>query len=124
MKKIFVLLDLFNQNSFEFEKKNLISLSKYLEEIIIINVGIIAKSKYFEYEKVLNRKFKILNPKDINELKKIFQSADYPILKCIGLNYKFFKVNFLLTKIKNKKFVISNLGYQPHNFNYEGQKFK
>ena len=124
MKKIIILVDLYNQNTYEFEKKNIEFLSKYLENIIIINIGFIVKSNKVNYQNEFNSKFKIHSPKSILELKELFLINDYPVLKCFSNDIKFFKINFFLSKVKNKIFVISNLGYQPQNFNYINQKIK
>lgn len=42
---------------------------------------------------------------------------------CIALNREYFFINFLINRLKNKIFIISNLGYNPENFNYEKRTF-
>ena len=37
---------------------------------------------------------------------------------CIHNSLKYFSINYLITKLKIKKFIVSNLGYNPENFNY------
>ncbi len=123
MDTITVLINLYNRNVFEFEKKNLINLSKKLNKVIVINVGIILKNKPIDYEKNLNDKFFISSPNNIKELRKLLVESNFPILQCCSFDLKFFKINFLLSRLKQKIFVISNLGYQPQNFNYEEQSF-
>ena len=123
MDTITVLIDLYNRNAFEFEKKNLINLSKKLNKVIVINIGIILKNKPIDYEKNLNDKFFISSPNNIKELRKLLVESNFPILQCCSFDPKFFKINFLLSRLKKKIFVISNLGYQPQNFNYEEQSF-
>ena len=123
MNSILVLINLDNKNTYEFEKKNLTNLSNYLQKIIIINVGKILGNNKLNINHNFNEKFEVLNPVNYNELYKLLKFYNIPILYCLSLDLQFFKINFFLAKLKNKKFVISNLGYQPQNFNYVNQTF-
>ena len=123
MNSILVLINLDNKNTYEFEKKNLTNLSNYLQKIIIINVGKILGNNKLNINHNFNEKFEVLNPENYNELYKLLKFYNIPILYCLSLDLQFFKINFFLAKLKNKKFVISNLGYQPQNFNYVNQTF-
>ena len=42
---------------------------------------------------------------------------------CINTELKYFFINFLLARYKVKKFIVSNLEYNPENFNYVNKSF-
>ena len=37
---------------------------------------------------------------------------------CLNNSFKYFRINFLLSQLKIEKFIVSNVGYNPENFNF------
>jgi len=107
-------------------KKSLIdekikTFSKYLGKVDVIDVNKILKSK----ENIIfkSNKINLLRPNNINDLKKILSRKNYLLYYCIGTTFKYFKINYLLSQMKIKNFIISDLGYIPENFNYYNRNF-
>ena len=116
-----IIIDISKKNSLSFLDKKINIFSKYLGKIDVIDVNKITKSK----KNIIcnNNKINLLRPNNINELKKILSKKNYVLYYCIGTTFKYFKVNHLLSRAKIKKFVISDLGYNPENFNYYKRNF-
>ena len=38
---------------------------------------------------------------------------------CLNNSFKYFSINFLLSRLKIKKFIVSNVGYNPENYNFK-----
>ena len=65
----------------------------------------------------------VLRPKNIREFKKILSLKQLILMYCINLNFKYFLIHFLVARSNIKKFIISNIGYNPENFNYFNKNF-
>ena len=116
-----IIIDISKKNSLSLLDKKINIFSKYLGKIDVIDVNKITNSK----KNIIcnNNKINLLRPNNINELKKILSKKNYVLYYCIGTTFEYFKVNYLLSRIKIKKFVISDLGYNPKNFNYYKRNF-
>ena len=123
-KKLAIILDLSDINSCEFNKNTIFDFIKFLEKIEIIDVSNIVKSNkkknifFSNFEKFL------VQPKSFSELKSILKKENYVLMYCLDNSFKFFSINFLLSRLKIEKFIVSNVGYNPENYNFhEKQSF-
>ncbi len=117
--KISVIIDLSDRNTFEFNKNFFSLLTERLGEIDLIDVSkIMNKKKYYE---IKNQKLKILEPENYKALKILLSENKIILMYCINNEFKYFFVNFLLSRLKIKKFIVSDLGYNPKHFDYENQ---
>lgn len=117
------LIDLSDRNCFNFYKATFLDFSKKISSIKIIDVSKILKKK--SYLTLMREKFAIpvLRPKNIREFKKILSLKHLVLMYCINLNFKYFLIHFLVARSNIKKFIISNIGYNPENFNYFNKNF-
>lgn len=117
------LIDLSDRNCFNFYKATFLDFSNKLTSIKIIDVSKILKKK--SYLTFVKEKFSIpvLRPKNIREFKKILNLKQLILMYCINLNFKYFLIHFLVARSNIKKFIISNIGYNPENFNYFNKNF-
>ena len=122
-KKIAIILDLSDMNTFEFNKNTIFDFVKLLDEIYIIDVSKIINLDV-KSELLSNIPNSInLKPNNLKELKSILKKENLILMYCLNNDLKYFFINFVISIIGVKKFVISNLGYNPENFNYhEKQK--
>ena len=117
--KISVIIDLSDRNTFEFNKNFFILLTERIGEIDLIDVSkILKQDKYF---KVSNQKLNILKPQSYKDLKTLLSKNKIILMYCINNEFKYFFVNFLLARLKIKKFIVSDLGYNPEHFDYQNQ---
>lgn len=117
--KISVIIDLSDRNTFEYNKNFFSLLSDRLGQIELIDVSkILGKNKLF---KIDNKELKVLELKNYNELKILFSSKKIILMYCINNSFKYFFLNFLLARLKIKKFIVSDLGYNPEHFDYKNQ---
>lgn len=122
MKKLLIILDLSNK-SLEFYKNTIIDFSKELGKIDLIDVSKILKKKSIYSDFINNNNFNLIQPKNYTELIKIFKTKDIVLMYAIQNGFSYFLINFYLSKNKVCKFFVSNLGYNPENFNYHKKKF-
>ncbi len=117
MKKMYVLIDLSN-NSIEFYKNTIFDFAKELKKIFILDISKLIKKK--ANYKYLNEKknLVIIQPKNFLEFKEILKSKNIYFMYAINNGVENFYINYLLSKYKIKKFVVSNIGYNPENYNY------
>jgi hypothetical protein len=121
--KLSILIDLSNERSVHFNSHSIIHFAKILGEINLINVSEIIKKKKKIDPLSINKDLIIHNPNNIDELKNILVKEKFTLMYCLAFNQEYFFINFLINRLKNKIFVISNLGYNPENFNYEKRTF-
>lgn len=122
MKKLLIILDLSNK-SIEFYKNTLIDFSKELGKVDLIDVSLILKKKSIYRDFINNNNFNLIQPKNYSELTKIFKAKDIVLMYAIKNGFSYFLINFYLSKYKVCKFYVSNLGYNPENFNYYKKTF-
>ena len=121
--KLSILIDLSDERSVHFNSDSIIHLAKILGEINLINVSEIIKKKKKIDPLSINKDLIVHHPNNISELKDILVKKKFTLMYCIALNREYFFINFLINRLKNKIFIISNLGYNPENFNYEERTF-
>ena len=121
--KLSILIDLSDERSVHFNSDSIIHLAKILGEINLINVSEIIKKKKKIDPLSINKNLIVHHPNNISELKDILVKKKFTLMYCIALNREYFFINFLINRLKNKIFIISNLGYNPENFNYEERTF-
>jgi len=121
--KLSILIDLSDERSVLFISDSIIHLAKILGEINLINVSQIIKKKKKIDPLTINKDLIVHHPNNISELKDILVKKKFTLMYCITLSREYFFINFLINRLKNKIFIISNLGYNPENFNYEKRTF-
>ena len=121
--KLSILIDLSDERSVLFISDSIIHLAKILGEINLINVSEIIKKKKKIDPLSINKDLIVHHPNNISELKDILVKKKFTLMYCITLSREYFFINFLINRLKNKIFIISNLGYNPENFNYEERTF-
>jgi len=121
--KLSILIDLSDERSVHFNSDSIIHLAKILGGVNLINVSEIIKKKKKIDPLSVNKDLIVHHPNNISELKDILVKEKFTLMYCIALNQEYFFINFLINRLKNKIFIISNLGYNPENFNYEKRKF-
>ena len=121
MKKMYVLIDL-SGNYLAFDRTNLNNLKRELGELNILDVSKLVKSK-FKINQNNFTDFNITVLENFKQLKKFLNNKEIVFLYCLGINYKSFLLNFFIARSNAKKFIISNLGYNPQNFNYYKKNF-
>ena len=104
-----------------FMKIILIILKKELGELNIIDVSKIIKRKSEDGYDILSN-YKLIVPDNLNQLKKIINNEEIILMYTLNDNFKYFFVNYCIAKSNSKKIIISNLGYNPENFNYFKKK--
>lgn len=116
MKELYVLMDL-SSSSYKGHENNLDYLKKELGEVIIVDVSKLLKTQTsVDYKIFENFKIKII--KNFYELREFLGNKDIIIMYTLNDKFKYFFINHYLSKYNTKKFIISNLGYNPENFNY------
>ena len=117
MKKMYVLIDLSNE-SFEFYKNTIFDFVNELKKITILDISKLVKKK--AKRKFLKKKYNlnIIQPKNFTEFIKILNSKETYFMYSINNGIEYFYINFLISKYDIKKFVVSNIGYNPENYNY------
>jgi len=118
INKLAIIIDLSDGGSFKFYKNFFYSLINKLEQINLIDISKIIKNKNIEDFGQLNKNFILHNPQNISELKILLKENNFILMYCIHNGLKYFSINYLISKLKIKKFIVSNLGYNPENFNY------
>lgn len=121
--KLGIILDQTDINTIEFNKDTINEFSKLLDNVRIIDVSEIVKTNHLDKNSKILNKLKIenmiyLKPLNYNELKKILSEKKFVYMYCLNNSLKYFQINHLISKTKIKKFIVSNLGYNPENFNF------
>ena len=117
--KISIIIDLSDRNTFEFNKNFFSLISQRLGKIDLVDVSKILKlNTTFQ---IKNRKLIIKQPSNYSELKEILSDDKLILMYCINNQFKYFDINCLLARLKVKKFIVSDLGYNPEHFNYKDQ---
>lgn len=121
LHEIGILIDLSDRNCVHFYKSTFLDFSKKLSPIKIIDVSKIFKKKSYPLE--IEGNFIILRPKNIKEFIKFLNLKKLVLMYCLNFNFKYFLIHFLVARSNVKKFIISNIGYNPKNFNYFNKNF-
>jgi len=111
-----IIIDLSDKNTFS-------DFAKELGSINFIDVSKILKLNQKINTSSLDKRFIIHQSINILELKKMILKNNSVFMYCINTELKYFFINFLLARYKVKKFIVSNLGYNPENFNYVNKSF-
>ena len=120
--KLSIIIDLSEENVVMlFELIN--NYVKLLGKVNLIDVSKIIKQEAKVDPLMINKNIIIYRPSNISELKSIIKRDNFTLMYCISQSLKYFFINFLLARLKNKIFIISNLGYNPENFNYINRTF-
>lgn len=119
---ICILADFSKKNFYKLNKKIYEDFFKELKYLNIIDVSQMIKPNK-ENVLELNENFKIFQPRNTKELELILKKNKFILYYNINYNFKYFKINFIISRNKIKKFFISNLGYNPENFNYINSSF-
>ena len=117
MKKMYVLIDLSNK-SIEFYKNTIFDFAKELEKISILDISKLIKKKAKNKNLIKKKNLDIIQPKNFTEFKEILKSKNIYFMYAINNGVENFYINYLLSKYNIKKFVVSNIGYNPENYNY------
>ena len=96
---------------------------KLLGKVNLVDVSKIIKQEAKVDPLMINKDIIIYRPNNISELKNIIKRDNFTLMYCISQSPKYFFINFLVARLKNKIFIISNLGYNPENFNYINRTF-
>ena len=121
--KLSILIDLSDERLVHFNVNPIIQFSNMLEETNLIDISKIIKKKIKINLLSTNKKLIIYRPNNISELKKFLAKEKCTVWFLLHYSLEYFLINFLINKLKVKIFIISNLGYNPENFNYEKKTF-
>ena len=116
--KLAILINLSEKTTYEFNKKTISYFLKELNEIYFIDISKLMGSNPTVNIQEFNDKTIIIQPSTINEFKEIIKRDDLVHMYCLNKSLKYFYINYLITRLNVKKFIISNIGYNPDNFNY------
>ena len=117
-KKLIIILDQSDINTCEFYKYTIYEFIKLLDEIAIIDVSNINVAKDNKKLFFSDSQINLFQPKCLQELKLILTKEKYILMYCLNNSFKYFRVNFLLSRLKVEKFIVSNVGYNPENYNF------
>ena len=121
--KLSILIDLSDERAVYLNLDSIIYLGKLLGKVNLIDVSKIIKQEIKVDPHSINKDLIIHRPNNINELKNIITINNFTLMYCITNCLKYFFINFLINRLKTEIFIISNLGYNPENFNYEKRNF-
>ena len=117
--KIAVLINLSEKTTYEFNKKTIFQILKEVNEVCLIDISKIIGSAVTVDIQEIEAKFILLQPNTIKEFKEIIKRKDLIHMYCLNKSLKYFYINYLLASFNVKKFIISNIGYNPDNLNYK-----
>tara|TARA_B110000037_G_scaffold214140_1_gene269602 strand:+ start:4858 stop:6042 length:1185 start_codon:yes stop_codon:yes gene_type:complete len=117
--KIAVLINLSEKTTYEFNKKTIFQILKEVNEVCLIDISKIIGSAVTVDIQEIEAKFILLQPNTIKEFKEIIKRKDLIHMYCLNKSFKYFYINYLLASFNVKKFIISNIGYNPDNLNYK-----
>ena len=123
MYKLFIIIDLSDNQNIEYYKNTIDDFSKELNNINLVDVSYILNKKSNNIKITTKSDLKIIQPKNYKEFRQILKIKNRIYMYGINTGRKYFFINFFLAKENIKKFVISNLGYNPENFNYFKKNF-
>ena len=104
---LFIIIDLSDKHTFEFNKNIFYDFAKELDSINFIDVSKILKLNQKTNTSSLDKRFIINQPINILELKKMILKNNSVFMYCINTDSKYFFINFLLARYKVKKFIVS-----------------
>ena len=93
MYKLFIIIDLSNDNSFIVSKNTLLDFSTELGSINLLDVSKVLEKKSSINNSDITPKFNIHQPKNYSELKKIFSSQDIILMYGITDAFEYFLIN-------------------------------
>ncbi len=123
MYKLFIIIDLSDNQNIEYYKNTIDDFAKELNNINLVDVSYILNKKSNNIKITTKSDLKIIQPKNYKEFRQILKIKNRIYMYGINTGRKYFFINFFLAKENIKKFVISNLGYNPENFNYFKKNF-
>ena len=121
--KLAVLINLSERTTYEVNKKTFSYFLKELNEIYFLDLSKLMGSDPCVNIQEDKDKVIMIQPKTIDELKNIFKKNNFIYMYCINTSLKYFYINYLITKFNIKKFILSNIGYNPDNVNYIDRNF-
>ena len=120
--KLSIIIDLSDENIVMLSGL-ITNFVKLLGEVNLVDVSKIIKQEAKVDPLMINKDIIIYRPNNISELKNIIKRDNFTLMYCISQSPKYFFINFLMARLKNKIFIISNIGYNPENFNYVNRTF-
>ncbi len=120
--KLLIIIDLSDENIVMLSGL-IASFVKLLGKVNLVDVSKIIKQKEQVDPLMISKDIIIYRPNNISELKNIIIKDNFTLMYCISQSLKYFFINFLLTRLNTKIFIISNIGYNPENFNYINRTF-
>jgi len=118
-QKFAIFIDLSDKNGFEFYKKTIFYFLKKIPSLIILDISKICTRKNIKFNNIKN----LFQPNNIWQLKKFLSDKNLIIMYCLNFDLKYFFIHFVVSLSGVKKFIISNIGYNPENFNYFKKNF-
>lgn len=116
------IIDLNNPLSSNFNKETITNLSSRVDNYFLINIGtLINGKKESQMDTFLN--CRVFSPLTYFQLYKFLRRKKILIHYCISNSFKNFFINFILNITSCKLFMISDLGYNPENYNYYKRNF-
>ncbi len=120
--KLLIIIDLSDENIVMLSGL-IASFVKLLGKVNLVDVSKIIKQKEQVDPLMISKDIIIYRPNNISELKNIIIKDNFTLMYCISQSLKYFFINFLLARLNTKIFIISNIGYNPENFNYINKTF-
>ena len=123
MTKLYFIVDFSNDKFFQGYKSLIEDFLKELGIINLLDVSKILKKKNNSKEILRKYNTNIFQPDDYSEFQDILRSnRDMIYFYGISNNFEYFFINYYCVKYKIKTFLVSNLGYNPFNYNYLNKK--
>ena len=122
MKNLFILIDLSDENTFEYNKNTFLDFANKLGKLNFIDVSKLVNLETKINVKSIDKRFFVVQPKNLKEFKSNITINNSIFMYCINTTFKYFSINFLISRKKVEKFIVSNLGYNPENYNYTKKK--
>lgn len=120
--KLLIIIDLSDENIVMLSGL-IASFVKLLGKVNLVDVSKIIEQKEQVDPLMISKDIIIYRPNNISELKNIIIKDNFTLMYCISQSLKYFFINFLLAMLNTKIFIISNIGYNPENFNYINRTF-
>lgn len=120
--KLLIIIDLSDENIVMLSGL-IANFVKLLGKVNLVDVSKIIKQKEQVDPLMISKDIIIYRPNNISELKNIIIKDNFTLMYCISQSLKYFFINFLLARLNAKIFIISNIGYNPENFNYINKTF-
>jgi hypothetical protein len=116
--KLIILINLSDTRTYNVLKRTFSYFLKELNEIHFLDVSNLLKSSVYVNVNEIGENITLDQPKTNYQLKNSLKKKNYIYMYCIDTSPKYLFINFLLARSKVKKFILSNIGYNPDNFNY------